>query len=341
MENTAMLPEKNPEAGEFTSAREAVAAFAQRTAGKKVVVTDLSSCGLAARYAPPRSMTVVLEEDALPLFAIPSAGAAIAVGSGRTLVACRFFAEVMRIPCLILPVGATLDGVYGRTGEVLLDGVLRTVPLETGETVLDKTLLAEHLHVAQCRVLLARLGLFETRMLARFGLRTEDAGAERACAALLAEAEDLEGLVRQNMVLRRCEAEGMPCGEGILFARMLGGTLPEYAAFSVLFRLYSAFFRVGTPRRFTVPDYRRRAAKAGVPYGDLFIPTVEELARREEILGRVRDAACAGLREIGRAEARFLRKYRPVRSAQPIGCLPERSGGLSALIRDFGLLEFA
>lgn len=344
MQNAAILPERSPEAGEveFTSAREAIRAFLCRTAGKAAVITDAACCGLALEaLGGSRAVTVVFEGDALPLFALPEVGAAIAVGGGATLRACRFFAEIMHIPCLLLPVGAALDGVAEEAGEIVLDGELRTVPLKRGETVFDKTLLSEGLAAAESRLLLTRLALFETQMLVRFGLRSADAASERLYAALLEEGEDLPSLVKKNFAARTCEAEGMPCGEGILLSRMLRGVLPEYSAFITLLSLYKTFFSEGALRRYTVPDYRRRARDAGVPYGDLCIPTPQELMRREEVFLGMRGEALCLLSCVERAHAHFLRRHRPKATIKPIGGLPERSGGLSALIRDFGLLEFA
>ncbi len=334
----------------FCKAEEEISRFSKRVAGKIVLITDGAAAGvLASSYSAPRILSVVLDgEDALPLFALPDGiGGVIGTGGARTLAAARFFAKVFGVPCLLVPLSAALDGVFGEWGEVLLDGVKRRLPLAEAETVYDPTRLKPSLAEGYARLLLCRLALFERRMLARFGEGEFTPLCERAYALTEPVPREEEGILSANEALRRLEAEGLPVGEGRTLSHTLSGDLPDFAAYRLLSGLYGCFFRVGTPRRYFVPDYRARAAQAGVPYSSVSVPTLRRYAHRAFALEAMRAAACAEWKALtadGMGHFRTLRALGgyPDGEISPAQMknLPELCpGGLSAVIRDFGLME--
>ncbi len=328
--------------GRFGRAQEEIRAFAEGTAGKLLLVSDGSgSAALAPASILPRTVFAVLEGDALPLFAMPDAGAVIAAG-GQTVLACaRYFAELMGVPCLLLPTDARFRDVYGSAGEVTLDGEAHLVPLKRGDVVWDTELLKPSLPHAYARLVLIGLGLFERRALARLGEGVYGEAEEGAYAALQTLTVDENTVIQTSAALSQMEADGLKMGEGETLAAQTGD---EFSAYRTLLALYEAFFRYGTPQRLPV-DYRGRAARAGVPYASLKIPTFERLQRRAELLGQWR-LLC--LQEL-MAEKRQLPVHE--RNLRALGgrisnnllwpnTLPERCpNGLCAVIRDFGLME--
>lgn len=340
------LPKTNPADGKrygaeggfsFCPSGECAARFAERTAGKLLLVLDKKSCAaLSFVSRMPRVMTVVTEGDALPLFSMPDGvGGVLAAGDGNTMKSARLFANVRRVPCMLLPVESAFDGVFCKEGEVGLDGETRSFPLAEAEVCVDRTLIAPSLAEGYARLLLSRLALFEQRALAVFD-RTP-APSERRFALLTdLNGTDAETILRKNAALRM---EGDDAGEGIVLARRSS----VFGAFCALTALYTAFFRCGEPRKYVVADYAARARRAGVP--PVLPPTEEEFTRRSLVFGGRR---AEFLRELG-ALTRNLHSYR--RNYFSLGgketkvppaellTLPERAAGLSAVIRDFGLLE--
>ena len=91
-----------------------------------------------------------------------------------------------------------------------------------------------------------------------------------------------------------------------------------------------------------------RAARAGVAYAAVQIPSREEYAARALRLERVRGELLAELRVIAarrHAYERAMRAYAPLSAEKTeltiLKTLPERAeGGLSSVIRDFGLMDW-
>lgn len=321
---------------------DALLTFVRGRAGKALLLSDGVSYGaLAPHSLAPRTLFLVLDgDDALPLFALPDEIACVAAVGGATVMrVARFFAEVRGIPCLLAPTDAMQDGVYERRAYVTIDGVPSSVFLKNAQTVCDETLFASSLNRAAYRVLLARLALLEGRALARFSGEEASPFAERAYAVLSAP----QSVLQKNAALRRLECEGLSCGEGVPLAALLSCENPEYAAYRALYALYRAFFVCGKPRRYVAPDYRARAARAGVPYAAIAIPTEAEYARRALALERMRGACADELARINRegsAELAYAGGLPdPARLKDALFSLPERGGGLTAVIRDFGLME--
>lgn len=345
------VPKRKPEAGgeatdglHFCTVEEAVASFSARTAGKTLFLSDARSYPrLAFAATRPRALSVVLEgADALPLFAMPEGvGAVFAAGGEETLRAARFFAAVRGVPCALAPADGALYGVFPASGTVVLDGERLTAPLKEGEVYCDVAFLQPSLPDALARISLARLARFEVRALAVFG------GELRPVAPAEPREITAESVVRANAALRRSEAEGAWQGEGTVLAQMYPMPDARRAA-RELAALYRAFFRCGKPRKYAVANYAARARQTGAAYGELHIPTPEEYARRALLLERRRADLARELDLVVRQNSSeidsvytFSQKaavYRGV-SAE-LFSLPERStSGLSAIIRDFGLLE--
>ena len=332
-------PKKNPEEGSaemFRSVREGVKNFFARTAGRVLLVSDRAAfpkIAFASRWE--RAVGVVTEGDALPLFGMPEAGGVLAVGGADVMRAARLYAAVQGVSCMLFPTESHLSGVYGAEN-VKLGDALFAHPLAEGEVFFDETLFSDAAE-GYAALLLSRLALFERRALYRF-----DGGAEPKEGAFShlmdLSACDLRDILCKNAALRRMGEEG---GEGEILASHVG----RFAAFEGLMRLYVAFFRNGAPRKYVVPDYEARAKAAGVPFSCVHIPTEEQFTRRALVLeGRRAEF----LREIGLISAHFTQYQRVYRTlggrgaSCPISALcalPERSNGLSAVIRDFGLLE--
>lgn len=325
----------------FCSLADAVAAFAAETAGKILFVSDGEAPALAFAARLKRAISVVLDgADALPLFPAPdTVGAVFAAGGESTLIAARFFASVRRVPCAVAPTDGACFGIFGDMGSVFLDGASMEMPLARAKIFCDVALMEPRLDEARARLLLARLARFEARALSAFGSHRE-----QLCAA---EGNTPEEIVRANAALRRSEAAGAWRGEGATLARLY----PKPAAFRAFYELsalYAAFFGCGRPRKYVVPDYAARAKRAGVSAAEVCIPTAEEYARRALVLERRRSDLLAEVQGILRgaaAETRsvcaFLKKNGGIGGiSDALETLPEHCpNGLTAIIRDFGLLE--
>lgn len=330
----------------FGSSAEEISGFLARTAGKALLISDGTALSaLAAASAAPRTCSVVLEEDALPLFAISDGvGGVVASGNACTLRAARCFAEIHGIPCLLLPVCGALDGVFERTGSIAIDGARAELPLAQGEVVCDLPRMRKSLPLSYARLLLSRLAIFEAKALARFRMGEYPSLCERALSQI-EFSEDPAKIVLSNAAIRKAEAEGLPSGEGAALSR----AIPAETAYRALCALYGAFFRSGKPRRYFTPDYRARAAEAQCEFSACVLPTREEYAARALALERMRGACGAELSSIVRENPAHLRRIRALggeiagsRGIPPqLKTLPEKNpGGLSSVIRDFGLMEW-
>lgn len=353
-QNAISLPKKRPmdgQAGElrFGTASDAIEAYHVRTAGKILLISDGEDLALLAPFSTsPRALSVVLTDgDALPLFTMPDGvGGVIAAGGRDVLCAARLFAQVHRLRPLLLPSDGALDGACEPHGRVTVDGEEQDLPLASGEIVCDLARMGRSLARAYARLLLVRLSAFEAKVLSRFGLAAYPHLWEEAVLAA-AGAGDGESVVRANAKLRLLGARGLPRGEGETLAAMypLDG---EIAAYRALCALYKTFFELGKPRKYFCPDYHARAQTAGISYASLRIPTKEEYAARAAALERMRKPCLDELTSIMRGDRAHMRNFRalcgdpPARipSAQ-LKKLPEMCPvGLTAVIRDFGLMEF-
>lgn len=347
-------PKTNPwteQGGEvFSSLEQSFFAFANRTCGKILVVTDKTAYArLAFAVRHPRSLCVVLEaEDALPLFSFSDAGAVFAAGGDFVLRAARMFSALNRLPLLLAPSDAGLCGAIDRAA-VLVDGNRANFPLAEGELCLDLALLKPSLAEGYARLLLARLAVLEARAAALLLIRPSDFADEMLSALSVLDKDcGAEDIVRANFSLRRLESEGAPTGEGTVLAELHHGEARRIRAFCELFALYAAFFRRGHPRKYTVPDYSARAKKAGTtvslpPTAEDFAQTIFNFERRRADLSRL-------LEPVERGYSRYLRTYSRLsgkaivkkRDLSVLQYLPEHCPeGLTALIRDFGLMEWS
>lgn len=358
MEFAEPLPKTNApgeEEGEliFCSTEEGVKEIVKnRPAGKPLFVVDGSALKAFCRCLPLRALCLVLDsEDCLPLFlSSDDAPFVAAAGERNTLVAARFFAEIRKIPCALFPVSAALDGVFDKFGEVRLENKIERVPLKEAEVYCDKELMSPTAGQAYMRLLLSRLALIEAKAMRKFGIQFGDEKAEeRAFEALLslkAETLDLEKVILKNAALRRCERDGMNAGEGIRLAEVIGPR-GEEQAFFMLAALYSAFFERGKPR-LRVPDYEARARSANVRYAEQYVPTLQEFAHRAASFERIRADAYRELNALLSGHIHygnnFLaltgRTFSTERRLSHLKTLPERTAGLSSVIRDFGLMEW-
>ncbi len=332
-------PKKNPSMGDgaesFCSVRDMTAAFFRRTAGKVLFVSDEGSFPeIAPAARTPRAVSAVIGRDALPLFAMPETSGVFAVGGADVMRAARLYASVRRVPCVLFPTQSELFGVFGQESVAVKD-VSFGYPLAEGEVYLDERLFSD---VAEgyAGLLLCRLALFERRALFLF-----DGGerpSEEAFGVLMgADEPSLRDVLLKNAALRRSGITG----EGAYLAAEVG----NFSAFDALMRLYVAFFRCGSPRKYAVPDYGARARAAGVPFAEMSVPDEETYARRALVLSGRRADLLRELSLISQKNATYCRVYRSfggkIRTvgAEKLKYLPEKTNGLSAVIRDFGLLE--
>lgn len=320
--------------------------LARFPAGKLLFVTDGEQIGwFSAVKTSPRALSVVLDgADCLPLFSMPEGVVCVfAAGGKEVLLASRYFAEVRRIPCVLFPSEATLSGALCARGEVIVGGARLDVPLRDGSVICDGAVLEKSLPEGVARLLLCRLAKFEQRALAAFsGERLPHADAEELPGFF--GKEDKERIVRENAAAERTA----PAGEGETLAALLredGESFPLRKAYRQLVALYAAFFEKGKPRRYFTPDYRARALCAGMEEV-LSVPTAEEYARRAMVLERIRAPFAREICELlGRREKEFENFASPPLSDGRsrlfrLKYLPEYTGGLSAVIRDFGLIEW-
>lgn len=317
-----------------------------RSAGKVLLVSDETACSAFAAIAShPRALSVVFDGDCLPLFSMPDGvSCVLASGGSEVLHAARYFAEVRGISCTVYPALATLEGAYELKGTLQLGGERTQVPLAECSVVCDVQRLKATFARGYARLLLTRLANFETRALSAFGIGQ---GAEPLPPFPETGEEDI---LRENANARLRERFA-PVGEGATLAKLLeacGKPVPEWQAYLQLTSLYAAFFEKGKPRRYFTPDYRARAERAGTDYNLAGVPTAEEYVFRAMALERVRarfarealsfvkerEAHCEKLSaweqvSLHGGDLTFLKR------------LPEyEPHGLSAVIRDFGLMEW-
>ncbi|MDE6273866.1 MAG: hypothetical protein K2L87_02320 [Clostridiales bacterium] len=321
--------------------------------GKILFVSDGSSFGLfSGAVHSPRALAVVLDgDDALPLFCMPDGIACVAVSGRReTLLATRGYAAICGVPTVLFPVDASLYGVFDGQTQLLTNGVRGEVKLNDGRVVYDEKAITPSLGRALAGLYLSRLALFETRALSILK-RTELPDAfEEAFGLLDTVKGDAEEIIAKNARLRVLERDGLPVGEGAALANLLRGSEDApWRAFLLLSSLYAAFFKRGKPRRYRVPDYSARFLAAGIAEGYLTanIPTAEEYSRRALALERGRGELLREINALTDRRAEYLFRLRRYMAAEDAACelgalsrLPEVvPSGLSAIIRDFGLME--
>lgn len=347
------VPKMRPEEGEiygredgllFYSAEEGVKNALGRFGGKLLLVADEGEISVLG-CSSPRTVTLVFDGDALPLFSMPDAvSCVLAAGRAPLLRAARYFAEVRGISCVLFPADVSLDGAYETHGEISLGGERVRVPLKDGEVVCDEARM-KNLGRGYARLLLSALAGIERDALRAFGMQVMGAPAPDLGA------ENGRAVIEENARQRIAERAGAPCGEGVVLARLLaaaGEPVPEWRAFTQLSALYAAFFERGKPRRYFTPDYRLRAERAGTEYTLSGVPSAEEYALRAVTLERVRGGfAREALALLERKAEFFVRLSAWERSVPLRGDtallkqLPEHApGGLSSIIRDFGLMEW-
>ncbi len=336
--------ERNPEDGTIDTTEggllfcpfdEAFNSFLGGTAGKLLLLSDGERFPLLSPFTrSPRALSMILgSADALPLFAMPEeVGGIVAAGGSEVMEAARLFAAVRRVPCLLAPSDCTLGGVFTERGGVLL-GERCALPLARAAVCMDESLLISTAAEGFARVLLARLAFFEGR--ARSVFFGVPPPPEYVYARLRTLPSEVGEIASLNAFLA---AEGFT-GEGDILAERTG----RFAAFEVLQRLYTAFFRCGRPRKYAVADYAARAEEADCP--PPMPPTEETYAKRALLLERTRATFLRELRLITKDAAAYRRQYISLggrvekADLREVRLLPERSGGLSVLMRDFGLLE--
>ena len=337
----------------FCSSEEGVRdAVKIRPAGKLLFVTDCHALKAFRTCLPPRALCLVLDtDDCLPLFATSDdVSMVVAAGRKSTLASARFFAEIRKIPCAVFPVSAALDGAYDACGRVALGANASVVPLKEATVYCDEELVSPDSGQAYMRLLLSRLALVEAKALRGLGLEAGcEEAQERAYQALLplkVKTLTLREVVIKNAFIRKCERKGMAAGEGALLAREIGSHGAEQAFF-LLSALYATFFSKGKAR-LQVPDYTARARAAGAAYAEQRVPTLQEFFHRVTAFERIRAELSTELNALIEGETHFRRNFyllegRPPAEAREIRFLkelPERTTGLSSVIRDFGLMEW-
>lgn len=342
------VPKRNDEieCGEdrlcFTNAEEGARRFLQaHCAGKTLVVSDVGGYkALAGVAVMPKSVSLVYDGDALALFSMPDGvGCVLASGGEDVLRAARYFAHVRSVPCALFPSSGTLCGAFETRGKIALMGEEREVPLADANVYFDLNN-GFSLSEAYTHVYLTALARFEEDALAAF--RGERA-VKRPPITLCISCPDRADLVALNADLRRAEPYGA-AGEGDLLARLYrrdGNRRPVYRAFTELLALYYAFFKCGKPRKYFVCDYAARAKTAGKPYYAAGVPTPQEYASRALVLERIRSQKIFELKEIltsWRQSPFCMKQAASLLDLNNLKYLPEHGGGLSAVIRDFGLL---
>ncbi len=357
------LPKMTPAAGGngeeaggffFCPCEEAVERVLPRFAGKILLVCDGRAMPRFAQFSRlARVVSAVAEEDALSLFGMPDGvGAVVAAGGEKTLRSARFFAQVRRIPCAIFPAEGSLCGAFEREGEIRLCGKTERGKLAEAEVYLDLQMLAPTAAESFAALLLSRLALVEERALRIFAGAEKSVHYDKAYSVLEPLSElTLREIVRRNAEMRLIEREGLPVGEGRILAglhRAAGDAYPVWSAFCELAALYAAFFACGKPRRYFVPDYAKRAQRAGTPYWRTAVPSREEYAARALALERMRAPLGAETDAVLCRKSNWVRTFRalsdgasPEIGTETLRVLPEHAPfGLTAVIRDFGLMEF-
>ncbi len=328
------VPKRTPPLGAaqvtFQSAKQHIAAHFHLYASKLALVSDKTHFSLFAGFAlSPRAISLVLEGDALPLFSLPEGVCCILAAGGReTLLAARCFAELRRIPCAVYPTDALLSGAAEQTAFVPFGEELAARPLAPADICLDESLLS--LGEGWAALQLARLSHFESRALSAFGM-----GEVRP------ETELPERTFRPVFSALCALPEEVKAGEGFVLASLLqkdGVPSPNALAYFQLLSLYAAFFLKGKPRKAYIPDYALRLQRAGSPLTS-YVPTPEEYAARALTLERIRGPFASEAQRLlgelqprpapasgGTSRLKYLPEYAPC--------------GLSAVLRDFGLMEW-
>ena len=315
--------------------------FSRNCAGKPFVVADTENYKRLSRFAVNvNALSFVYDGDALALFSMPDGvGSVFCAGGEEVLRAARYFSSVRRVPCALFPQSGTLFGAFERVGEITLCGQSKSVPLAEGEVYFDCGN-GFSLSEAYAQIYLSALARFEERALADFGIVKRIERPEVKLAAY----PDRADLVAYNAKLRREENEGAPVGEGRVLAdlyRKGKNKRPVYRAFTELLALYFAFFKCGIPRKYFVPDYAARAKAVGADYSKLHIPTPQEYALRALSLEKMRSLKLSELKTILESWQKSpfcIKQSASLLNLKYLKYLPEYGGGLSAIIRDFGLL---
>ena len=331
----------------FCNAEEAIRA-SMNCAGKVLLVSDGSTIFSDAACSP-RTISVVFDGDCLPLFSMPDTIAKVLASGGEELLrAARYFAEVRGIPCVLFPTDGALDGALDTKGKIFLAEEKLTVTLKEGEVLCDTALLSPTLSSSFGRLILSQLAAIEARAVAAF--RHEE---ENFCEAEIPKELTAEEIVRAN-ARQRVKECSCYAGEGVILAQLLrerGEKFPEWRAFLHLSSLYAAFFEKGKPRRYFTPDYRARAILAGTEYTLTGVPSAEEYVIRAMTLERIRASFAKETLALANEKEKFQRiiarlsdgVHVPLRGGDlsRLKILPEYApNGLSAIIRDFGLMEW-
>ncbi|MDE7158880.1 MAG: hypothetical protein K2N74_04820, partial [Clostridiales bacterium] len=287
-----------------------------------------------------------------PLFSMPDCvSCVVAAGRKKTLFAARYFAEVRGVPCAVFPSDGALFGAYEPQTELLCGGITTTSALRTSEIYCDAAIIKKCAG-AYAALLLSRLALLEARVLRSFRISCGNAQAEERMFSLFSQlpAEpNEEDVVRWNAEMRRAEREGAYIGEGTVLADLLraeGVSAPEWCAYTQLSALYFIFFTRGKPRKYFIPNYAARSVVAGTEYPAQNIPTEAEFASRSVALEAMRAQFAAETASIVKRKTAYNRTFLALGGCpQSAGLstlkkLPEVTSGLTAIIRDFGLMDW-
>ena len=316
--------------------------FLSKARGEKLlVVSDGDSYKRLSRFAvSANALALVYDGDALPLFSMPDdVGGVLAAGGEAVLLAARYFAKVRRIPCAVFPSSGTLFGAFEKKSAVVLCGEEKSLPLSACDIYFDLKN-GFSLSEAYAQIYLTKLARFEERTLAYFA---HEKPVEWQTVSI-DPCPDPARLVALNARLRGEERDGRSAGEGRTLARRYeaaGSKRPVFRAFTELMALYYSFFRCGAPRRYFVPDYKARALAAGIAYSAQKIPTLGEYAARAFTLEQIRSESLNALNGIlngWKNSPFYIKQAASLINLENLKYLPERGGGLSVIIRDFGLL---
>ena len=315
--------------------------FQTACAGKLLIVSDGESYKRLSRFAVSvNALALIYDGDALPLFSMPDdVGGVLAAGGEDVLLAARYFATVRRLPCAVFPSSGTLFGAFEKEGTLTLCGERKPLPLAPSEVYFDLKN-GFSLSEAYAQVYLTKLACFEEQTLAYFAHETPP---QRAIFSV-DPCPDQARLVALNARMRCEERDGRTVGEGRTLAKCYesgGNKRPVFRAFTELMALYYSFFQYGAPRRYFVSDYRARAKMAGISYSQQKIPTLGEYAARAFTLEKIRSERLSVLTAIlngWKNSPFYIKQAASLLNLDNLKYLPERGGGLSVIIRDFGLL---